>query len=61
VKYRLEATRVTADTDAKMVAPLSLDVTCKTMLVIERLTSAELYFQPDLNLSTPRRYSPDSS
>jgi len=25
-----------------------------TMLVIERLTSAQLYFRPDLNLSTPR-------
>jgi luciferase family oxidoreductase group 1 len=30
VKYRLEATRVTADADAEMVVPHSLDVTCKT-------------------------------
>jgi luciferase family oxidoreductase group 1 len=29
VKYRLEATRVTADEDAEMVVPHSLDVTCK--------------------------------
>jgi len=29
VKYRLEATRVTADADAEMVVPHSLDVTCK--------------------------------
>jgi hypothetical protein len=32
-----------------------------TMLVIERFTSAQLYFQPDLSLATPRRYSVDSS
>jgi NADPH2:quinone reductase len=30
VKYRLEATRVTADADAQMVVPHSLDLTCKT-------------------------------
>jgi hypothetical protein len=30
VKYRLEATRVTADEDAEMVVPHSLDLTCKT-------------------------------
>ena len=31
MKYRLEATRVTADADAEMVAPHSLDVTCKRL------------------------------
>jgi luciferase-like monooxygenase len=30
VKYRLEATRVTADADAEMVVPHGLDLTCKT-------------------------------
>jgi len=30
VKYRLEATRVTADADAEMVVSHSLDLTCKT-------------------------------
>ena len=30
MKYRLEATRVPADADAKMVVPHSLDLTCKT-------------------------------
>jgi hypothetical protein len=30
VKYRLEATRVTADAHAEMVVPHSLDLTCKT-------------------------------
>ena len=30
MKYRLEATRVTADAYAKMVVPRSLDLTCKT-------------------------------
>jgi hypothetical protein len=30
VEYRLEATRVTADADAEMVVPHSLDLTCKT-------------------------------
>ena len=32
-----------------------------TMLVIERITSAQLYFRPDLNLATPQRCSVDSS
>jgi hypothetical protein len=32
-----------------------------TMLVIERFTSAQLYFQPDLNIATPQRCSVDSS
>lgn len=32
-----------------------------TMLVIERFTSAQLYFRPDLGLPTPRRCSVDSS
>jgi len=32
-----------------------------TMLVIERFTSAQLYFQPDLNLATSQRCSVDSS
>jgi hypothetical protein len=30
VKYGLEATRVTADADAEMVVPHSLDLRCKT-------------------------------
>ena len=30
MKYRLEAMRGTADTDAEMVVPHSLDLTCKT-------------------------------
>jgi hypothetical protein len=30
VEYRLEATRVTADADAEMVVPHSLDLACKT-------------------------------
>jgi hypothetical protein len=32
-----------------------------TMLVIERITSAQLYFRPDLNPPTPHRCSVDSS
>jgi hypothetical protein len=32
-----------------------------TMLVIERFTSAQLYFHPDLSIATPRRRSVDSS
>jgi DNA-directed RNA polymerase subunit RPC12/RpoP len=32
-----------------------------TMLVIERITSAQLYFRPDLNPPTPQRCSVDSS
>ena len=32
-----------------------------TMLVIERFTSAQLYFQPDLGIATLQRYSVDSS
>ena len=32
-----------------------------TMLVIERFTSAQLYFQPDLCLATPQRCVVDSS
>jgi hypothetical protein len=32
VKYRLEATRVTADADAEMVVPHSLDLTGKELL-----------------------------
>jgi len=32
-----------------------------TMLVIERFTSAQLYFRPDLTLTTPQRCSVDSS
>jgi hypothetical protein len=32
VKYRLEATRVTADADAEMVVPHSLDLTGKKLL-----------------------------
>ena len=32
MKYRLEATRVTADADAEMVVPHSLDLTCKKLL-----------------------------
>ncbi len=32
-----------------------------TMLVIERFTSAQLYFQSDSSLATPRRCSVDSS
>jgi hypothetical protein len=32
-----------------------------TMLVIERFTSAQLYFQPDLCLATPQRCGVDSS
>jgi hypothetical protein len=32
-----------------------------TMLVIERFTSAQLYFRPDLSLATPQRCSVDSS
>jgi hypothetical protein len=31
------------------------------MLVIERFTSAQLYFRPDLNLPTPQRCCVDSS
>jgi len=31
------------------------------MLVIERITSAQLYFRPYLSLATPRRCSVDSS
>jgi hypothetical protein len=30
VKYRLEATRVTADANAEMVVPHSVDLSCKT-------------------------------
>ena len=30
MKYRLEATRLTADADAQMAVPHSLDLTCKT-------------------------------
>jgi hypothetical protein len=33
VKYRLEATHVTADADAEMVVPHSLDLTSKTTTV----------------------------
>jgi hypothetical protein len=32
-----------------------------TMLVIERFTSAQLYFRPDLTLTTPQRCTVDSS
>jgi hypothetical protein len=32
-----------------------------TMLVIERFTSAQLYFRPDLSLPTPQRCCVDSS
>ena len=32
-----------------------------TMLVIERLTSAQLYFRPDLSIPTPQRCTIDSS
>jgi hypothetical protein len=32
-----------------------------TMLVIERITSAQLYFQPRISLPTPQRCSVDSS
>ena len=32
-----------------------------TMLVVERLSSAQLYFRPDLRLPTPQRCSVDSS
>jgi hypothetical protein len=32
-----------------------------TMLVVERLSSAQLYFRPDLKLPTPQRCSVDSS
>jgi hypothetical protein len=32
-----------------------------TMLVIERITSAQLYFRPDMNLPAPQRCSVDSS
>jgi hypothetical protein len=32
-----------------------------TMLVVERITSAQLYFQPGLNLPTPQRCGVDSS
>jgi len=32
-----------------------------TMLIIERFTSAQLYFQPDLSLATPQRCIVDSS
>jgi hypothetical protein len=31
------------------------------MLVVERFTSAQLYFQPDLSIATPQRCSFDSS
>jgi hypothetical protein len=31
------------------------------MLVVERLSSAQLYFRPDLRLPTPQRCSVDSS
>jgi hypothetical protein len=31
------------------------------MLVIERITSAQLYFLPDRSLATPQRCSLDSS
>jgi hypothetical protein len=31
------------------------------MLVIERITSAQLYFRPDVNHPTPQRCSVDSS
>jgi hypothetical protein len=30
VKYRLQATRLTADADAEMVVPHSLDLRCRT-------------------------------
>ena len=32
-----------------------------SMLVMERMTTAQLYFRPDLSLTTPQRYSVDSS
>jgi DNA-directed RNA polymerase subunit RPC12/RpoP len=32
-----------------------------SMLVMERITAAQLYFRPDLTLPTPQRYSVDSS
>ncbi|SPE27823.1 hypothetical protein SBA5_600065 [Candidatus Sulfotelmatomonas gaucii] len=32
-----------------------------TMLVIERITSAQLYFQPDLSLATPQKCRNDNS
>ena len=32
-----------------------------TMLVIERITCAQLYFRPDLSIPTPQRCSVDSS
>jgi hypothetical protein len=32
-----------------------------TMLVVERITSAQLYFRPDMTLPTPQRCSVDSS
>jgi DNA-directed RNA polymerase subunit RPC12/RpoP len=32
-----------------------------SMLVMERITTAQLYFRPDLSLPTPHRYSVDSS
>jgi len=32
-----------------------------SMLVMERMTTAQLYFRPDLNLTTPQKYSVDSS
>ena len=32
-----------------------------TMLVIERFTTAQLYFRPDLSLTNPQRCSVDSS
>ena len=36
--------------------------TCSgTMLVVERMTCAQLYFRPDPNLATPQRCSVDSS
>jgi len=32
-----------------------------TMLVLERITSAQLYFRPDLSIPTPQRCTIDSS
>jgi hypothetical protein len=39
VKYRLGATRVTADAEAEVVVPHSLDVTCKTTALQETAQS----------------------
>ena len=32
-----------------------------SMLVIERMTTSQLYFRPDLTLTTPQKYTVDSS